>query len=68
MVKVTVPVGVPWNPCAVTTAVKVTCWPTVDGLDDEDTVVTDADAGSDGDPLALENEDVSPFGSVAVTV
>jgi hypothetical protein len=35
MVKVTVPVGVPVIPCAATTAVKVTAWPTVEGFADE---------------------------------
>src|SRR5262249_44350813 len=39
MVKVAVPVGVPANPDAVTIAVKVTGWPTVEGSADEPNVV-----------------------------
>ena len=39
MVKVTVPVGVTAEVPGETTAVKVTVWPTVDGLDDDATVV-----------------------------
>ena len=47
MVKVTVPVGIPWKPGAETIAVKVTCWPTVDGLsDDESVVVVDFKPGA----------------------
>ena len=42
MVKVTVPVGVPEYVGADTVAVKVTCWPTVDGSTDDVTVVVDA--------------------------
>ena len=45
MVKVTVPVGVPANPDAVTIAVNVTCWPTVDGFNDDDTAVVEAGRG-----------------------
>jgi hypothetical protein len=66
MVKVTVPVGVPANPGAVTIAVNVTGWPTVDGFNDADTEVIVA--GSPGAPTALENSEVFPFGSVAVAV
>lgn len=66
MVKVIVPVGVPWNPDAVTTAVKVTCWPTVEGFADDDTAVTEA--ASACDPATVENAEVSPLGSVAVAV
>ena len=46
MVNVTVPVGVPANPGAVTTAVNVTCWPTVDGFnEDVSVVVVDCEFG-----------------------
>jgi hypothetical protein len=41
MVKVTVPVGVPWYPDAATTAVKVTGWPGCEGFDVEVSVVVD---------------------------
>ena len=66
MVNVTVPVGVPWNPAAVTTAVKVTGWPTFEGFDVHDTAVIVA--GRDGVPTAFENAEVFPSGSVAVAV
>jgi hypothetical protein len=65
-VKVTVPVGVPRNPGAVTTAVKVTGAPAVDGFADDDTAVVEA--GKPGDPTEFENVEVFPFGSVAVAV
>ena len=39
MVKVTVPVGVPAEPDAATSAVKVTCSPTIDGFNEEWSVV-----------------------------
>ena len=39
MVNVTVPVGVPAEAPGETTAVKVTCWPTVDGLSEDVSVV-----------------------------
>ncbi len=66
MVKITVPVGVPANPGAVTIAVNVTCWPTVDGFNDDETAVIVAGRGSE--PTAAENAEVFPFGSVAVAV
>jgi len=66
MVKVTVPVGVPEKDGALTTAVKVTCWPTVDGfIDDASTVM---EPGRVLDPTAFENAEVFPLGSVAVAV
>jgi hypothetical protein len=66
MKKVTVPVGVPWYPGAVTTAVNVTCWPTVEGFCDDETVVVEA--ARPATPAALENAEVFPLGSVAVAV
>jgi hypothetical protein len=39
MLKVTIPVGDPWYPGAVTMAVKVTPWPTVDGLTEDTSAV-----------------------------
>ncbi len=66
IVKVTVPVGVNRDPVAVTTAVNVTCWPTVDGFSDDETAVTVA--GNDCDPTAVENSEVFPIESVAVAV
>jgi hypothetical protein len=56
---VTVPVGVPGEP-EVTTAVNVTCCPTVEGLSDELTLVVVGEAGAttfwvtDNDELASE--------------
>jgi hypothetical protein len=64
MVNETLPVGMPWNPGALTTAVKVTCWPSVDGLADEVTVVMVADNPTT--PTMVENCDVSPSASVVV--
>ena len=49
-----------------TIAVNVTCWPTVDGFNDDVTVVIVA--GKAGDPTAFENAEVFPLGSVAVAV
>ena len=49
MVNVTVPVGVPWYDGAVTTAVKVTGWPTVDGFADDETAVCVAGNACDAD-------------------
>jgi hypothetical protein len=66
IVKVTDPVGVPWNPAAVTTAVNVTRSPTVDGFNEDDTIVTVA--GRACDPTAFENAEVFPIESVAVAV
>jgi hypothetical protein len=65
-VNVTVPVGVPEYDGAVTTAVKVTVWPSVEGFDDDETAV--CVAGSTCDPVAYENSEVFPDGSVAVAV
>ena len=39
IVKVTLPDGVPVDPLGETTAVKITGWPTVEGLSDEASVV-----------------------------
>src|SRR5262249_7739385 len=53
MVNVMVPVGVPATPAALTTAVKVTGSPSVDGLADDETVVTVA--GNPSVPATFEN-------------
>jgi len=65
-VKVTVPVGVPWKPDAVTTAVKVSCWPSADGLIDEVSAV--AETGKPTVPTTLDKSDVLPEVSVFVAV
>ena len=66
IVKVTVPVGVPWNPGAVTTAVNVTCWPTVDGFNGRHH--RRAWPAAPACQRRFENAEVSPTGSVAVAV